>query len=351
MILSQSPYIQEMEPIDSTKLPIIRPIEAERSPRGISYQKGFQIIGTPLGFGNNRDSKLRFISSIEDPPPRKNERILMHRSLVPAIGCQGKSIDVLAIDYEHKIKLGRIEIELFSSGMGIGAAQLRITHQNRRIVYCGGIRSAKPLFSPPITIPECELLLLDFANSASAPPAPSRAGKELVELSKTLTSKLFAVISTSCSAALEALWNLRAEEFPIYAEKRLYDMFRRLPDLFGQRRKLFRLTTKLPNCGSVMMMKDKWVNTKFAELFTPSNIIFVGEESSAPNQVKTVLRLGEVEDVLGTISYIKQTGTKQVVLGRNCTESLAERLLKTGIEVHRISHPVQIPLPFFSRRL
>ena len=138
-----------------------------------------------MGFGRAKDAKLRFIASLNERTPRKHERILMNRPLLGAMGCESRNVDVLAVDFGQKIRLGRMEIELFPAGMGLGSAQLKLSYRNRRILYCGGIRLAKPLNSPPCEIPTCDVLLLDVASAPSKLGAPARTAKALYDWLET----------------------------------------------------------------------------------------------------------------------------------------------------------------------
>ena len=332
-------------------MPIIRPAEVDRWPRGIAYQDGFKIIGTPLGFGRTRDAKLRFLSSIEERIPRKHERILLHRALLTPLGCEHRNVDALAIDYGQKIRLGRMEIELFPAGLGPGSTQLKISFRDRQILYCGGIRSAKPLFSPPMEIPQCDLLLLDFPVAESRPTAPSRTTKEVAAwLSRQATSQISVITCGSKTAALDLFWTLRSLDIPVSATRNLFELFRSSADVLGSIAGLSRLEQALPKRGAVIAMQDQWEKSRFRSAVDSSRTAYAGPQASAPEKNAACFRFGEGEDRSGVAGYVKQTGATQVVLGRQCDETLTAYLTKAGLNVFRVTRPIQIPFPFLSRR-
>ena len=338
-------------PETTLQMPIIRPAEVDRWPRGIAYQDGFKIIGTPLGFGKTKDAKLRFLSSLEERVPRKHERILLHRALLRPLGCEDRNVDALAIDFGRKIRLGRMEIELFPAGLGPGTTQLKISFRDRQILYCGGVRSAKPLFSPPMEIPECDLLLLDFPTAEPRPAAPSRTAKEIAAwLSRMSTSHAAVVACGSKTAALDAFWILRSLDIPISASRNLFELFRRSADVLGNMSGLSRLEQVFPRQGVVLVTQEQWEKSRFRSASLSDRTAYAGPGTGAPEDVTACFRLGEGEDRSGIAGYVKQTGASQIVLGRQCDEGLTDYLTKAGLNVFRVTRPIQIPFPFLSRR-
>lgn len=305
-----------------------------------------------MGFGQARDAKLRFVCSLNERVPRKNERILMHHTLLSAMGCEAQNIDVLAVNFGQKIRLGRMEIELFPAGLGPGSSQLKLSYRNRHIVYCGGIRLAKPLTSPPPEIPTCDVLLLDVTASAPKPGSPNRIAKELSDwlTTATKTNKTAVVLCDLKTAALDVLWVLKSHTARVYAAKPLYDLCRRLAGLLGRPNNLSRLEQTLPKEGILLLPEESWRKSKFFGSFTRDQVASVGAGTFSSEYASQLFRLGESEDRSGLAAYVKQTGATQVVLGQNCDEALLRVLKKDDLNVFRVTHPVQIPFPFLSRR-
>jgi hypothetical protein len=304
-----------------------------------------------MGFGRTKDAKLRFISSVNDRPPKKHERVLMHRALVPSMDCETRNVDVLAMDFGQKIRLGRMEIELYPAGLGPGSAQLMITYRNRRILYCGGIRTAKPLASPPSEVPICDVLLMDVAPSIPKPAAPSRAAKDLAGWLETTTRRGPAVLLCgSKSAVLDVAWVLRSLSFKVHAARAVYDLICHSAPVIGMPGDFRRLGKKPVKEGIVLIPEEARSKIDFSTLAPPERIAAVGMDEEPVDGTVVSFRLGDGEDRPGLAAYVKQTGATQIVLGKQCDEAQLSLLKKSGQAAFRVTHPVQIPFPFLSRR-
>ncbi len=55
-------------------------------PRGIAYEDGFRVLGTPIGFGGAKRAGLQFISQ--------------------AVGADKKGVDALGLSYDRKLRRG-----------------------------------------------------------------------------------------------------------------------------------------------------------------------------------------------------------------------------------------------------
>ncbi len=336
---------------NGVQFPLITPAEPDKWPRGIGYRDGFRIIGTPMGFGRSKDAKLRFVASLNERPPKKHERVLMNRTLLAAMDCETRNIDVLAMDFGQTIRLGRMEIELFPAGLGPGSAQLKLSYRNRRILYCGGIRLAKPLASPPSEVPTCDVLLLDVPASPQRPSAPSRAAKDLAAWLEPATRRgPAALLCSSKTAAIDAAWVFRSLPYKIHAARGLYDLLRHSAPFIGGPPHLLRLGSKPVREGVLLVPEESWQKSAHCDRIAGTQIAQVGSTDNATPPVSASFRLGDGEDRAGLVTYIKQTGAAEVVLGRQCDESLLRLLTKSDINAFRVTHPVQIPFPFFSRR-
>ena len=113
---------------------LMQPRAIDRWPRGIACDGGFKLLGTPLGFKGSNHPGLLFYSSIDETVPLQGQRILATPFAAAAIGASARGLDALVLDYERKVRLGRMDIRLLSSGLGPGSALLEIGFQERRIL-------------------------------------------------------------------------------------------------------------------------------------------------------------------------------------------------------------------------
>jgi hypothetical protein len=222
-----------------------------------------------------------------------------------------------------------------------------VAFQNTRILYCGGVCLRRPLFSEAAEVPTCDLLLLDVVPAASKPPAPRRvAPKLLTRVEEVLARGRPAVVGVgSLTAAFDVMWILRSLHVPIRAQRRLYECVRRVEDFVSLSPGLRRLEQRLPDSGVVLYPAAGWAGARFRGRESVE-AVYAGPERAVPEWAENAFRLGEGEDRVGMVSYIKQTGASKVALGANCDRGLAHLLIKAGIATYRVTPPEQIPLPF-----
>jgi hypothetical protein len=312
---------------------------------GIAYRDGFRIMGTPMGMGGVTDARLRFLASMDEKAPRKKERVLMHPASAAAL-CKEAASDVLAMDFNKKIRLGRMEIELYPSGVGLGAAQLLLTYKGRRILYSGGIRAAVPLFSPPAEFPPCDVLLIDVPSCDPKPKAPSRVAKELAtSIERIAASGLTLVVLGTRTAALDVVGVLSALPFPIHASRGLAEMVQRCKPFIGHTR-IRRCDHGLPKEGILLVLLEGRLRSGFSSAVDKERVVYVGQGKACPSWASISFRLGESEDRAGLAAFAAQTGARHVILGQRCDDASLESMMSTGVEVHRIARSIQMPFPF-----
>ncbi len=326
---------------------LIRPKAHDRWPRGIACDGGFRILGTPIGFGRARGADLQFLSHVDDPAPSRGTRVLITPFLSQAMDAEKKGFDALTLGYGRRIRLGRMDIRLFPAGLGLGSSQFEVSFKDRKIVYVGGVRLARPLAAPPAAIPSCDMLLIDAAPAEPRPPSPKRVSAQLKAwVEETLSSGLVPVLSAgSVASALDAAWTLRQLDIPIRACRPIFEMLKRTENVGFSIPGLKRLEQICPTTGAVLHFARLWPNSKF--IATKSTLAaYVGPGRNKPKWAKIAFRLGEGEDRPGIVSYVKKTNATQVALGPLCDEATSLLLRNAGFNVYQVQHPEQIPLPF-----
>ncbi len=318
----------------------------DRWPRGITFDRGFRLIGTPLGFVGSTNPGLLFLSSIDDPIPTRECRVLSTPFTAAAIATQSRGLDSLTLEYERKVRLGRMDIRLLSSGLGPGAAQLEIGFGNRRILYCSGVRLSPPLHSPVAEVPKCDLLILDTPPAEPKPPSARTSSRRLAEWTteQLAGGRIPTVVCNNNLAALDAAWILSKLECTIHASRPLFEMLRRVEPMGFAVPRMVRLNQTWPTEGAVLHLDHLWPKSPFFDQ-TGGSTAHVGPGRTAPRWASISFRLGEKEDRPGLVSYVKQTGASQVALGPCCDATTASMIEKAGIRVHHVKSPTQMPLP------
>lgn len=319
----------------------------DRWPRGIAYNGGFFVLGTPLGLGNASGAELRFLSSMDAPLPGRGRRIIGHRFIAAAVGVEKRGLDALGLDFGQRIKLGRMELAIFPSGLGPGAAQFLMTFRDTRILYCGGCAFRKPVCSQPIEIPECDLLLLDAVPADPKPPAPGGVIRKITRwAAEVLEGGAVPVAACgSTNAAFDVMQAFSELGREIRVQRGWFETFRRAEPFLSFAPLTKRLEQRLPEKGAVVYDARRWPMSRFRE--QPSaRVAYVGPGRPIPTFAEVGFRLGESEDRSGIVSYVKQTGASRVALGAHADARLVSALQETGVEIYRVVSPKQIPLPF-----
>jgi len=321
---------------------LISPAAIDRWPRGVSCEGGFRLLGTPLGFLGSSRPGLLFVSNVNDPIPRSNQRVLTTPFVAAAIGTENRELDALTLGFGRKIRLGRMDISLIPAGLDPGSAQLEIGFKDRHIVYCGGVRLTAPLFAPPAEIARCDLLLLDVAPAEPRPGSPKRS---VSRLARWVAEQLDAdqapvVVCGNAGAALDAAHTLARLEVPARACRPLFEMIRRVEGHGLSFPRLRRLEQTLPERDVLLHLERIWTGrTK------RGSVAYVGPGREQPAWADAAFRLGESEDRPGLVTYVKETGASKVALGPRCDEATAAMLADAGVAIYRVGRPTQIPLP------
>lgn len=320
---------------------------SDRWPAGISCNGGFGILGTPLGFGEAREAGLLFLPHADARIPRRGSRVLATPICAAAIGTGPRGLDALTFGYDRPIRLGRMDLRLVPAGLGPGSAMLEVSFKERRILYCGGLRTARPLASPSVENLSADLLLVDAPAAEPKPPSPQRTADRLFAwIASSLCRTELAVIACgSMAAAQDAMWVLREGGFDVRAHRPLFEASRRLATQGLVMPPLHRLEQSRPESGVVLYMADAWKSSPQAQTVSMNSVAFVGPGRQTPPWSGASFRLGETEDRAGLLSFIQSTGAKQVALGPAADSGLCDVLSREGLEVFRVSSPKQMALP------
>lgn len=325
---------------------MIKPASLDRWPRGIAYHNGFRILGTPLGFGNVVGS-LRFLDNLEARTPRKGERLITSHLLSLAFGEKRRRNDILGLSYTQTIRLGQMALRIYPTGLGPGASQLEVSIKDRKILYCGGVRMARPLICAASEVPRCDLLLLDVPISEPKPPAPTTVSKSLQSwLAQCIdeAQRPFLIFENR-AAAFDCIYSADRAGVSLRVQRRLFEMVRRASVELPIGNAVLRLGQKVNIGEGALISIADWHKSRFFSE-PDKRVAYVGSGRALPRFADVAFRMGECEDRPGILAYIRQTGASQVALGDMTDETLTEPLQEMGVEVFRLTHPTQIPLPF-----
>ncbi len=324
---------------------LIEPRSNDHWPRGIACDGGFKLLGSPLGFRGSARPGLLFYSDLDDPVPGVGQRMLATPFAAAAIGAAPRGLDVLVLDYERTVRLGRMDIRLLSSGRGPGSAMLEVSFRERRVLYCGAVSASAPLFGLPAAPSPCDLLLLDAAPAASRRIAPRTAAHRLDAAVRAALADgcVAAVACTTRAAAIEAAFVVGQIDAPFVAQRPIFEMLRRVERFGFASPRLRRLEQGWPREGIALCYAGLPVPAARAGAAT--RFLRIGPELAGAPRGGAAIRLGEGEDRAGIAGFALATGAPSVALGPGCDEQTAALIEKGGAAVYRLHTPTQIPLP------
>ena len=329
---------------------IIKPVANDHWPRGITFDKGFKLIGTPLSFSGARNPGLLFVSDVDDPMPARGGRVICTPETAAAIDAKGRELDVLTMPFNRSIRLGRMDIRLLPSGATVGSAHLEVSYKDRKILYSTRMRTSSSQISAMSKMtPKCDLLLINSPCAESAPPSPKATAKHLAawvsQISK-LPEEIPVIACGTMGAAITAALALKNLNITIHAYRPVYELLRRLSKTDISLPALLRLNKKRPKTGLILHLSKRWPASSFFNDHT-NNVAYAGPGRTIPSWATNGFRMGETEDRRGLLRFIKNTGALRVALGPNCHRDMALSIGKKELEVHYIEQPLQIPLPLF----
>lgn len=263
-----------------------------------------------------------------------------------AIGARERGLDTLNLEFGRRIRLGRMDIRLLPAGRGPGAALLEVVLRGRRIVYCGGVRLARPFRGPRVEIPSCDVLLLDPPIGDPKPPSAIRTGRRLADwVASELSAGSPVIACAGLTAAMEAARSLMDADLGVRAFRPLYEMLCRIEEYDFPLAGLRRLEEDLPAGEAVLHSAAAWPATRLARA-SGLAVARAGPGRDRPAWASRTFRLGEGEDRPGLVEFVRETGAREVALGTGCDDDeTAAAVWRTGALVYRAPRVSQIDLP------
>ena len=312
---------------------------ADRLPRGIVCDGGFKLLGTPLAFSGAKSPGLLFYSHLDQPLPRSTKRIIGTSFLMSAVRARKHQMDMLAVDYDRLFRLGRMDLRLLPAGLGPGSAMLEIRFEGRKILYCGGLRVAKPLSGEAVAAPRCDLLLLDASPTLGRLVAPRTVRREFLEwvAARERRQVASAVVCDSRAAVYDVVSSVGRLPVPVHAHRSTYEMLRDTGYLGVGPDHILRLERSWPTGGLVLFSRRAWTSMREK---VPGDVCFIG----APRNGEVSFGFGLGEGPRGLLAFARSTGATAVALGPRCGEAVAEVFQRAGFNAISSKRPVQLPL-------
>jgi hypothetical protein len=222
---------------------------------------------------------------------------------------------------------------------------LEIGFQDRRILYCGAVRTATPLLGLPANPSACDLLLLDVAPAAPRGIAPRTSARRLdAAVRQAIADGAAAIVACgSRTAAIEAAHVLGQIDTPLLACRPIFEMLHRVERFGLVLPRLRRLEQTWPDDGAVLHYTH--LLPQILGEAKATRIVSVGPAAAGHASEGVAIRMGDGADRSELVEFALRTGATHVALGPRCDALTAALFEKAGALVYRVHHPTQIPLP------
>jgi len=126
----------------------------------VIYNEGIQLKGTDLWFDAKRKVNLSFISNANISTFPMHDRIIATPETLKLIETKSSGSIALSCPYNRPFTLGNAKIELIPSGYSLGASQIVVEINGKRIVYTGDLKVRDSATSKFIEIRRCDVLIM-----------------------------------------------------------------------------------------------------------------------------------------------------------------------------------------------
>ncbi len=132
----------------------------------INSSSEIKLSGTDIYFDSKRAVALSFVSSANIDRLPRSEKIIATPETIKLLGKKIKGSTVLSSPYGKSFTLGSYTIELIPSGQMLGAAQVVVEKDGKRVVYAGGFKLKNTLSAGYAELRRCDTLIVDCAYGA-----------------------------------------------------------------------------------------------------------------------------------------------------------------------------------------
>ena len=320
----------------------------------ISSSSEIKLSGTDIYFDSQRAVPLSFVSSANINSLPRSDKIIATPETVKLLGKKIKDSAVLSSPYGKPFTLGNYSIELIPSGQMLGAAQVVVEKDGKRIVYAGGFKLKNTATAGYAELRRCDTLIVDCAYGASKLvfPLPEAVMESIFEfINRTLFEDNIPVILINPIGKAQDLIIFLGEReveislHPAMAKTlRLYEELGvRIPLYGGIKRKHFK--------NKVLIAPLSYRNSAVVERLKKKKVAVVSGRSMENGVLMRSALRAEVAFPLTNhwgydeiSEYLEVSRPESVIIRGNFSDSLTNGLKKDGWNVTALKKPRQLAL-------
>lgn len=321
--------------------------------REFEYSGGVHLADSILWCDTDRRREMVFISHSHVDHIGKNRRILATDKTVRILTRGTGKIEALTSPYRRPFQLGALELELHPSGHVLGAAQLLVQRDGRRIVYTSDVNPRKTATAELGAPVECDVLAIPATYGAPMyrfPPREEVLANIRRFVDDCLDDKATPVlIANQIGTAQELMSVLGKAGYRLRVHRSIYDVA-----------KLYKeMGLTLPNSRRFQgsPAKDEVVifppilrkHTSIRKLRKYRTAIVTGKAVDPAfvfaQKVDEAFPLSDIADFQDLLDFIEGTGAKDVYLVDGHIDELSKELRdRFGMRVFSLVKPKQLSL-------
>jgi len=127
----------------------------------IHFNSGIEIEGVGFPLDATRKHDFAFVSHAHADHVARHRKILATPETIIFFRKRFNRVLSHAVTLGQRTMVDGIDVELFSSGHILGAAQIMINHNGRKIVYTGDFKMKESATVAPVEIKKCDILIME----------------------------------------------------------------------------------------------------------------------------------------------------------------------------------------------
>lgn len=173
-----------------------RSSRARQAP-GAVWRDGIQLTDTPIWCDARRRRDVCFASAYGRVGRAGHGQLIATPATLAMLGASGPGH--LGVPLRRKFSLGQLQLELLPSGVGLGAAALRVEAQGKTTLYAGAVstRSAGVFEAGEVRAADCVVVAAPYGAPAHAFADPAMIAAQLVEWVQAQAARGFVLVLVS----------------------------------------------------------------------------------------------------------------------------------------------------------
>jgi putative mRNA 3-end processing factor len=321
--------------------------------REFEYSGGVHLADSILWCDADRRKDLCFLSHAHVDLMGKNRRLLVTDKTAKILTRGTGKIEALTSPYRRPFTLGPLELEMHPSGHVLGAAQLLIQRDGRRVVYTSDVNPRKTATAEQGTPVPCDVLAIPATYGAPMyrfPPREEVLHALTAFVERSLEDKATPVLfANPIGTAQELMSVLGKAGYRLRVHRAIYDVA-----------KVYReLGLTLPNSRRFQgtPAKDEVVifppilrrHASVRKLRKPRTAVVSGRAVDPAwvhsQKVDAAFPLSDTADFKELLGFIEATGAREIYLVDGHIEPLSAHLReRLGVRVYSLVRPKQLAL-------